>query len=100
MSEEKKQNENRRFLGKVKNIQGKNGTFQRIMIDNPSPVNQDGSANTYNKGVLIWCDNVTGKKYLVKQFSVSGVSQKARESGFSNSICIDLDDTYDVQELK
>jgi len=99
MSEEKKKNEHRRYLGKVKNQKGQYGDFQKILIDNPNPNNEDGSANQYYKGSLIWCDNTAGKKYLVKQISVRGAPQSAREKGFTSSISIDLDSSYEVQEL-
>lgn len=99
MSEEKKKNENRRYLGKVKGQKGQYGDFFKILVDNPMPNNEDGTPNTYNKGCLIWLDAATGKKYLVKQLSVRGVSDQARDKGFVQSITIDLDSTYEVQEL-
>lgn len=103
MSEEKK-NPLRRFLGKVRQQQGQHGAFLKLLIDNPSPTKLDKSTNTlvedkYNKGVLLWCDNETGKKYLVKQMSVRGVSQEAQAKGFTNSVSIDLDSEYEVKEL-
>lgn len=104
MSDEAKQNANRRFLGKVKQQQGQYGAFLKLLIDNPSPTKIDKATNTevedkYNKGVLLWCDNETGKKYLIKQMSVRGVSDEAKQKGFTNSISIDLDSEYEVQEL-
>ncbi len=96
---EKQQNLNRRFLGKVKTQTGKYGDFQKILIDNPTPANADGSENTYYKGSLIWLDSETGKKYLVKQISVRGAPEAARQKGFHNSISIDLDSEYEVTEL-
>lgn len=103
MSEEKK-NAFRRFLGKVRSQQGQYGAFLKIMIDNPSPTKLDATTNTmvpdkYNKGVLLWLDNETGKKYLVKQIAVRGVSPEAQAKGFTNSVSIDLDSEYEVQEL-
>lgn len=102
MSEEKKAN--RRFLGKVKQQEGQYGAFLKLLIDNPTPTKLDKATNTevedkYNKGVLIWCDNETGKKYLVKQMSVRGVSEEASKKGFTNSVSIDLDSEYEVQDL-
>lgn len=99
MSEEKKQNPNRRFVGKVKNQKGQYGDFQKILIDNPTPANEDGSENKYYKGSLIWLDAETGKKFLVKQISLRGVPDSSRQKGFVSSISIDLDSTYEVQEL-
>lgn len=99
MADEKKQNPLRRFLGKVKNFTGQYGTFQKVLIDNPVPNNEDGSANQYYKGSLLWLDAATGKKYLVKQMAVMGVPAKAAENGFISSIAIDLDSEYHVQEL-
>lgn len=101
---DKEQNANRRFLGKVKQQQGQFGAFLKLLIDNPSPTKLDKATNVevedkYNKGVLIWCDNETGKKYLVKQMSVRGVSAEAQAKGFTNSVSIDLDSEYEVQEL-
>lgn len=102
MSKENKPN--RRFIAKVRQQQGAYGAFLKICIDNPSPTKIDKSTNTevadpYNKGVLLWCDNETGKKYLVKQLSVKGVTEEAQQKGFTNSVSIDLDNEYEVQEL-
>lgn len=99
MSEEKKQNPNRRYVGKVKTQKGQYGDFQKVLVDNPNPNNEDGSENKYYKGSLIWLDAETGKKYLVKQLSVRGAPKAAQEKGFHSSISIDLDSTYEVQEL-
>ncbi len=93
------QNPNLRFVGKVKNQQANGTTFQKIVVDNPSPQNPDGTPNTYHKGSLLWCDAATGKKFLVKQMSFKGVSQNMLQKGFSNSIAIDLGNEYDVQNL-
>lgn len=104
MSDEKKNNPLRRFLGKVRQQQGQFGAFLKLLMDNPSPTKLDKATNTavpdtYNKGVLLWLDNETGKKYLVKQMSVRGVSSDAQAKGFTNSVSIDLDNEYEVQEL-
>lgn len=103
MSDEVK-NPLRRFLGKVKQQSGQYGAFLKLFIDNPKPRKLDKSTNVevddpYNKGLLIWCDNETGKKYLVKQLSVRGVSQEAASKGFTNSVSIDLDNSYEVEEI-
>lgn len=104
MSEEKK-NANRRFIGKTRSQDGQYGTFYKVQIDNPTPTKLDKSTNAqvadpYHKGILLWMDNETGKKYLVKQLSIRGVSDKAKAAGFVNSLSIDLDNAYEVVELK
>lgn len=101
---EKTKNENRRYIGKVKQQTGAYGSFLKLLIDNPTPTRLDKSTNLqvedkYNKGVLIWCDNETGKKYLIKQMSVRGVPEDAAAKGFTNSISLDLDNEYEVEEL-
>lgn len=103
MAEENK-NPLRRFLGKVRQMQGQHGAFLKLYIDNPTPTKLDKATNTqvpdtYNKGFLLWCDNETGKKYIIKQMSVRGVSNDAQQKGFTNSVSIDLDSEYEVQDL-
>lgn len=95
----KNHNPNRRWLGKIKNQQSQYGTFQKLMVDNPYPNNQDGTPNTYHKGHLLWLDAETGKKFLVKQVKVVNPSEAQRQKGIAASLCIDLDDQYHVQEL-
>lgn len=97
---ERKINENLRFVGKVKNIQSQNGTFQKILIDNPNPVNQDGSANDYYQGTFLWLDKKTKKKFIVKQLGFTKVSQQAAANGFTLSVTINLGNEYDVNEAK
>jgi len=97
-------NANRRYVGKVREQQGQYGAFSKVQIDNPTPTKLDKSTNTqvqdpYHKGMLLWLDHETGKKYLVKQLSVRGVSEAARNAGFLQSLSIDLDNSYEVQEL-
>ena len=77
-----------------------NWEIQKVLIDNPNPANEDGSANQYYKGSLLWLDAETGKKYLVKQISVRGVPKNAQDKGFTSSISIDLDSAYEVQLLE
>ena len=93
------QNPNRRYVGKIREQNGQYGPFKKFLVDNPSPTNQDGTPNQYHKGVLLWCDQETGKKYLVKSMSLKGVPEGAAQRGFVNSICLDLDNEYDVQDL-
>jgi hypothetical protein len=99
MSEDKKKNPNRRYVGKVKTQKGQYGDFQKILVDNPKPNKEDGSANEYYRGSLVWLDAATGKKYLVKQLSVRGAPESSRAKGFLSSISIDLDSSYEVEEL-
>lgn len=91
------QNPNKRFIGKVKTQNGQNGAFQKILIDNPYPNNKDGTANTYHKGCLLWLDQETGKKYLVKQISIGNFKQP--KNGCSSFLSIALDNEYETQEL-
>lgn len=100
----KNKNENRRYIGKVQESEGKFGKFLKVVIDNPTPTKLNKSTNEkeqdpYYKGSLLWLDQETGKKYLVKQISVRGVSEKAEKYGFTNSLSIDLDNEYETQEL-
>ena len=95
--ENKKQNPNKRFIGKVKNENGTYGVFQKILVDNPFSVNKDGTPNTYHKGVLLWCDNETGKKYLLKQISLG--NYKEPKNNCTSYLAIDLGSEYEVQEL-
>ena len=83
----------KRYIGKVKEMDGKFGKFSNILIDNPD------MSNEYSKGSLIWIDKESGKKYLVKQIAVKGVHEDALAKGFVNSIMIDLSNEYQVQEL-
>jgi hypothetical protein len=98
------QNPLRRFIGKVQSKAGQYGNYLKILIDNPSPVKFDKAANAtvqdpYNIGMLLWLDNATGKRYLIKQIRVLGVTQEAADNGFVHSIAIDLDNEYETQEL-
>lgn len=93
------QNKSRRYIAKVKQFNGQNGPFQKILVDNPNPLNEDQTPNKYHTGVLLWCDNETGKKYLVKSLSLGNVSQNASQRGFVQSVSIDLESEYDVQNL-
>lgn len=98
---EKKENPNRRFVGKIKQMSGQYGNFQKVLIDNPSPVEGEGENQTPNKyyqGNLIWLDAATGRRYVIKQLSVRGVSQAQAGRGFIGSLSIDLDDAYEVED--
>lgn len=89
-----------RTIAKVKNENGRNGQFQKLVVENPYPANKDGSPNPYHKGVLLWVDNETGKHYHVKQGKIGKVTDGQAQAGFTASIYIDLSNTYDVDELK
>lgn len=102
MAEKKASN---RFIGKVRQKTHKNRetgeafTKLTILINNPNPENDDGTPNKYFKGALVWMDAETGKNYQIKQLSLAGVTEGDSEKGFLNSLKIDLDDEYQVQEL-
>lgn len=94
----------KRFIGKIQKKQGQFGTFLKLMIDNPLPTKVDKEsgeevADEYHKGMLIWLDAETGKKYLVKQLAIHGVAKAASAHGFINSVAIDLEDEYHVTDL-
>ena len=91
--------ENYRFIAKVKKIQGANGDFLKVLASDTNPLNEDGTKNPYFEGQLLWLDAKTGKKFLVKSLSVKGVSAKSREHGFLQSLCVDLTNSYEVEEL-
>jgi hypothetical protein len=89
----------RRFLGKVQVKQLKFGPVHNILVDNPNPVNQDGSANKYYKGTLLWCDN-DGRMFQVKQMEMfvpkDGMPADLVQRGFTCYITIDLENGYHV----
>lgn len=93
----------KRWVGKVKNLNLSNGSFQQIYLDNINTKNKDGSPNTYYKGSLIWFDQETGKRFLVKQLGFSlpkdGMKAELIQKGFSTFVTIDLSDKYAVEEL-
>lgn len=93
----------RRYLGKIRNINGKNGNYQKIMMDNLKNVNADGTPNQFYKGALVWADAVTGKNYQVKQLSFwtpkDGMSQANLDKGFSCFVTLNLEDDFEVTTL-
>lgn len=97
---QQQKNQHRRYIGKVRVYNGQHGQYEKILVDNPNPTKEDGTPNTYNKGVLLWLDNETQTYYQVKQLSLRGVPQDARQNGFKNSIAIDLDNAYEVTPMK
>lgn len=101
MSEENKRDG--RYLGKVKNISTKNGTIQKIYMDNLNHQNKDGTPNTYYKGALIWSDAVTGKNYHIKQMSFwvpkDGMDPALLQKGFTCFVTLNLNDDYEVTVL-
>jgi len=92
-----------RFIGRVKSrvCNGANGQFTKfsVWMDNPQPVNKDGTPNQYHKGCLIWIDAATGQKFLVKQIDLAGVSKDQQDRGFVNSLKLNLGDAYHVDNL-
>lgn len=103
MSDTNEQKQNRRYIGKVRNTQTKNGVMQKIYMDNLNHQNADGSANQYYKGALIWADAETGKNYHVKQMSFwvpkNGMTQENLNKGYTCFITLNLDDGYEVTVL-
>ena len=91
---------NYRTIGKIRNQNGKNGNFQKFLVENPSPTKQDQQGNIvndhYHKGVLLWCDAETQKIYQVKQAKIGKVTDGQYQAGFTASLYIDLDSEYDV----
>lgn len=104
MSQQK--NENLRYIGKVKNSDlvnkstGESFSKQSLLISNPDSVDKNGANNPFYKGSLLWFDTQTGKYYKIKRIDFAGVSQRDQENGFAHSLKIDLDNPYNVEELK
>lgn len=96
-------NKLRRYIGKIKQQNTKYGVMEKIMVDNLSHENADGTPNKYYKGALIWADAETGKNYQVKQLSITvpkdGMDPKLLEKGFTCLITLDLEDDYQVTVL-
>ncbi len=89
-------NPNKRYIGKIKNIQTQNGLMQRILIDNVNNLNPDGTPNQYYKGSLVWVDAATGQQFVIKGLSIGNASQRDQGNGFVASISFVLDNDYDV----
>lgn len=102
MSNENEDNKkkNRRYIGKLKTINGKYGPMQKIYVENPDHLKKDGSPNPYFKGALVWYD-ANGTGYKIKQMSVwvpkEGMSAEQVQQGFSCFITLNLDDNYEVE---
>ena len=86
-------NPNRRYVGKVKEMEGKYGKFANLLIDNPD------MSSEYSKGSLIWIDKETGKKFLVKSFNINAAPDFLLEKGFTQSVVLNLDNEYQVSEI-
>ena len=93
----------KRWVGKVRNLNHSNGSYQKILMDNINTNNKDGSPNTYYKGSLIWFDQETGKRFLVKQLGFGipkdGMNAGLVQKGYIQFVTIDLEDKFDVEEL-
>lgn len=102
MSEQQKESKFR-TLGKLKNINTKNGTLQKIYMDNLEYQDKDGKVNQYYQGALIWVDLKTGKQYQVKQLQFwqpkNGMNQALVDKGFSHFITLNIEDDYEVKAL-
>lgn len=97
---EENANANKRFIGKLRERTGANGDYIVLLVDNPNPEKADGSADPYYKGNLIWFDQETGLYYKVKQVALRNPSEKGAEHGDINSLMIDLDNAYHVDEME
>lgn len=94
----------KRWIGKVKNQITQNGSFQKIWLDAISPTEKDGmTPNKFYKGNLVWFDQETGKRYLVKQLSIhvpqGGMKPDQIQKGYIANITLTLDNEYEVDEL-
>ncbi len=96
----KAQKNDRRWVAKILEKDGEYGRYQKVIVDNPLPTLEDGTPNKYYRGSLLWIDDATGKKYLVKQLSIRPVHENSLKHGFINSVTIDLDSKYEVLEIK
>lgn len=96
--------DNKRWIAKLKNISTRNGTMQKIYIDNINEFNKDGTPNQYHKGLLIWADKETGKNFIVKQIGFSvpkdGMKKALADQGYSSFLVINLGDGYDVDPIE
>lgn len=88
-----------RFIGKIKELSNDFGKYYMILLDNISPTKDDGTVNTYYKGNLIWFDQETGERYLVKRLALKKPSEASAKHGAINSIMIDLSSEYFVEKL-
>lgn len=99
MSEQKKKN--RKYIGKLRETQTQYGTMQKIYMDNLNPVKEDGTADPYYKGALVWIDAETGQMYQVKQLSIStpknGMNPALVQKGFTAQVSVDIEDSYEVE---
>ena len=82
----------RKFIGKIKEIDGQYGKFQSIVLDNPK------SDSEYYKGHLEWVDQ-NGDRFLIKQLSVRGVGEHSKKYGFTNSIAFEPENEYQAEKL-
>jgi len=93
----------KRWIGKLRNMNHQNGPYQKIYLDNVNTNNKDGSPNNYYKGSLIWFDQETGKRFLVKQLGFTlpkdGMKANFVQQGYILYVTIDLEDKFDSEEL-
>lgn len=93
-----------RYVGKVQEKQMPQGwTAKQIHMDNHNAENKDGTPNTFYKGILVWCDAVTGKNYKVTQMTMTvpqnGMKQADLDRGYTCLITLDLESGYQVTVL-
>jgi hypothetical protein len=94
---------NKKYIAKIKTMNGQYGVHQSIESSNVNPENDDGSPNKYHTGVLIFFDAETGNKYLVKQLKIEipkdGMHPNLAKNGYTANVVIDLDNEYHVEKL-
>lgn len=102
MSDQQPKKNDRRWLGKLRQTQGQYGAMFNIMMDNIKHTNDDGTANQYFKGMLVWCD-ANGKQYQVKQLGMSvpkdGMKPADAAKGYTAQITLDLESEFQVIPL-
>lgn len=92
MAEENKKDD-RRFLANVKTFDGQHGKYQKALMNSVSATNEDGSANQYYTGTLVWCDAKTGQNVQVKQLAI-----RTLKNG-KTVLTIDLDNEFEVTKI-
>lgn len=94
---------NNKYIAKIKNVKTQFGNMQKIMVDNPNHLNEDGSENTYFQGALVWMDK-DGKMYQINQMTISvpkdGMKKSLVEKGYVANVVVDLNNEYDAKLME
>lgn len=97
-----KPQKNVKYVGKVKEMNGQNGTFHKIFMENNNSVKDTGEANPFYAGTLVFVA-ADGSQYKVKQLQISvpkdGMRQDQAQRGFISTVTLDLNDSYMVEAL-